>query len=226
MADVALIGADGAGKTTVARLLEAESAVPVAYIYLGVNAEASNQLLPTTRLLRWLKRRRNVVEDHGPPPAAATATADWRGVRRELKAAARLANRVAEEWYRLAVSARLQRRGVLVVYDRHYRADYVAHDMAGGVGLTWDRRLHGWLLRRYPEPDVVIFLDAEPEVLLARKGEGTIADLERRREDYRQVVATTHRSVTVDVSRPIDDVMAEVRAVVADLAGGAGSGRP
>ncbi|MGH3091699.1 MAG: hypothetical protein ACRDOG_05135, partial [Gaiellaceae bacterium] len=53
---VALIGPDGAGKTTVARRLEGSLEGPVKYLYMGVNPDASNHLLPTTRLAHALKR--------------------------------------------------------------------------------------------------------------------------------------------------------------------------
>ena len=46
---VALIGADGAGKTTVGRMLEQRSTLPVRYLYMGLNPAASNRMLPTTR---------------------------------------------------------------------------------------------------------------------------------------------------------------------------------
>ena len=49
MVTVALIGADGAGKTSVARALERSRDLPIKYLYMGINTEASNHMLPTTR---------------------------------------------------------------------------------------------------------------------------------------------------------------------------------
>jgi thymidylate kinase len=227
MTTVALIGADGAGKTTVARRLEAEGRLPVKYLYLGVNAEAGNHLLPTTRLNRWVKRRRGRVEDHGPPPAAPVrsiyvAPAARRRPRRALRAWARFANRVAEEWYRQAVAAWHERRGHIVVFDRHYLADFAAHDMSTDARLAPERRLHGWLLRHlYPAPDLVVFLDAPAETLLARKGEGSLADLERRRRDYLAVREASRHFVVVDAAQPLDGV---VEAVEHELRAFAGAG--
>ena len=54
---VALVGADGAGKSTVTRLLQtADLPRPVKTIYMGVNLEASSLMLPTTRALLLLRR--------------------------------------------------------------------------------------------------------------------------------------------------------------------------
>src|SRR5206468_11488099 len=56
---VALIGPDGAGKTTVSRRIEQSLPVPVKYIYMGVNTDASNVMLPTTRAIHALKDRKS-----------------------------------------------------------------------------------------------------------------------------------------------------------------------
>ena len=53
MVSIALVGADGAGKTTIARELERAADPPVKYIYMGVNTSASN-----VALLLMMKRQR------------------------------------------------------------------------------------------------------------------------------------------------------------------------
>ena len=52
---VALIGPDGAGKTTIARMLEERSPLPLKYIYMGENIGASNFALPTSRFLEYFR---------------------------------------------------------------------------------------------------------------------------------------------------------------------------
>ncbi len=56
MVTVALIGADGAGKTTIGHRLEKESTLPMKYIYMGENPESGNHTLPTTRMILKVKR--------------------------------------------------------------------------------------------------------------------------------------------------------------------------
>src|SRR3989304_4897316 len=68
MFSVALVGPDGAGKTTLCRRLEESFPIPVKYIYMGVSSEASNLMLPTTRLLRGLKRKLGVNQEQAGPP--------------------------------------------------------------------------------------------------------------------------------------------------------------
>ena len=215
MFTVALIGPDGAGKTTVARRLESSLDVPVKYLYMGVNPDASNHLLPTTRLAHALKRRRGAKPDtDGPPDPRRPAKAPppgIRGVSSTSRSLLRVANRLAEEWHRQLVASLYLRRGAIVVFDRHFFADYYVYDVVRNGSRSLARRIHGFALRRfYPRPDLVIYLDAPAETLLARKGEGTLESLARRRGDYLALARVMEHFHLVDASRPIDEVTDDV----------------
>lgn len=217
---VALIGCDGAGKTTVARALEREPGLSIRYLYMGVSAEASNRQLPTTRLANGIKRARGGGGSQHPLPAVVPAHASGRvrAARRSARAALRLANRLAEEWYRQLIAQAYRARGDIVVFDRHFVADYHAYDIAAS-GRTLARRIHGWVLSRaYPKPDLVVFLDAPPAVLHARKGEGTLASLTRRRAEY---LGLADRGLggafaVVSATQPLPAVVEEVATLIRD----------
>jgi thymidylate kinase len=216
-ATVALIGCDGAGKTTVARALEREAGLDVRYLYMGVSAESSNRQLPTTRLAHAVKRSRAAGTS---APARAARPGPVRRLRRATRSGLRLGNRLAEEWYRQLIAETYRARGEVVLFDRHFAADYHASDIAGG-NRPLARRVHGWLLdRAYPKPDLVVFLDAPPAVLHARKGEGTIESLGRRRAEY---FALADRGVggsfaVVEATQPLPRVVEEVATLIRDRA--------
>jgi thymidylate kinase len=218
---VALIGCDGAGKTTVARALERATGLPVRYLYMGVSAESSNRQLPSTRVAHAIKRRAAATRRHAPAQAGRAPAP--RGVRRACRSALRLANRLAEEWYRQLIAQALVRRGSIVVFDRHFLADYHPFDVAG-AGRPLSRRIHGWMLMHtYPRPDLVVLLDAPPEVLFARKGEGTLASLARRREDYlglTDAAGIDRPFAVVSATQSVDAVVADVAGIVREAAMG------
>lgn len=228
---MALIGVDGAGKTTVARALEGTLAIPAKYMYMGVNWEASDTLLPTTRLVRAIRRARGTVAEGGPPQRVDERRPGPlpKRVLGTVRGSLALANRLAEEWYRQLVVWSYVRKGVVVVFDRHFFSDYYAHDVVRQDGRPLGRRLHGFLLSRlYPKPDLVIFLDAPASVLRSRKSEGTLEALERRRNEYLELAERTPRFVTIDANEPLDAVIGKVAATIESFAvrGSATGDRP
>lgn len=212
MTDVALIGCDGAGKTTVADMLVASQPFPARYVYMGVNAASSNIALPTTKLVYRLKvrrvrrQRRDDGADDGSP-ISLHGLEHRRDGRGRLWAVARLLNRVAEEILRLGVSTWYQFRGYVVVYDRHFLFDYGS----AGKDVRATDRIHRWFLERvYPKPDLVLFLDAPSELLFARKPEVPVSYLDKRRNTYLRRAHLVDRFETVDASQAVDGVYREV----------------
>jgi thymidylate kinase len=214
---VALVGPDGAGKSTIsARLEQATLPAPVTTIYMGVNLEASTLMLPTTRLLLAAKRARggrpdlvaSSLRDVDEAPAAPSR-------RTAVRNTARMTVWMTEEWLRQLVALGQSLRGRIVVFDRHFFLDYYHADVEDGRRRGPAQRLHGWMLERvYPKPDLVILLDAPAEVLHARKPEATVAWLERRRQQYRELAPLVPEFVVVDVDRPLDAAVSEVVAAI------------
>jgi thymidylate kinase len=174
---VALVGPDGCGKTTIAR-----------------------------ELVRSLRKGTRDAAGRGPSGSRPRPRGLVRRAAAELRAVARLCNRLAEECYRQLLTWRYKRRGTVVIYDRHFYADFFGVMRRGGD--SWTVRLHLLFLEHlYPKPDLVLYLDAPPELLFARKGEGTLESIAALRADYRRLADVTSDFVTLDASAPLELVV-------------------
>ena len=189
-------------------MLCAGSTLRVKYLYMGINIEASNYALPTSRLVEYLRKRgdkkredRATASQPAPPRAKGS-------LRRSIWALGRLINRLADEWYRQIVSWAYQARGDIVLYDRHFLFDFLFEEPGE---QHFDQRWHQWFLTHlYPVPDLVIYLDAPAEVLFARKREKSVEELERRRQTFLRQSAKAPRFVQLDATQPLLKVYSDV----------------
>ena len=107
-------------------------------------------------------------------------------------------------WVRWLRRARAE--GV-VLFDRYHAdllVDPVRYRYGGSLALA---RLASRLM---PQPDLVCFLDAPPDVLLARKQEVAPEALRRARDAYLRLARSHPRFRVIDASRPLEQVVGEV----------------
>ena len=85
--------------------------------------------------------------------------------------------------------------------------------------MTGRPRVHAFFLQHlYPRPDLVLYLDAPPELLFARKGEGTLESLAALRADYQRLAEVTPHFVTLDASEPLELVVKQAAEAINLLA--------
>ncbi len=226
MFSVALIGGDGAGKTTIAKRLEESGQIPVKYLYMGMSAQSSERALPTTRLVLFIKRRsyRKLMEKEGKEPEERIPHYLYEyapAKRRPIWDTVRFLNRLAEAWYRQAISWRYQSRGYIVVYDRHFLFDTApVVSRSNNQKVAGPNRLLYQILNRfYPRPSLTVFLDAPPEVLFSRKGEASVEELGRRRHAVLEQGKVVKNFIVVDVTRSLGEVYEEVRDLIIEYSG-------
>lgn len=213
MVSIALIGGDGAGKSTLAHSLVERLPFPASYLYMGMNPQSSNVALPTTRLVHAARRR-------SLPETSRTGHVSLHSLRKNpdrgrLWRAARLFNRMAEETTRQLIAWRRERTGEVVISDRHFLFDFWS---TATKKRRLSDRLHMLFLRKVlPRPDLVIWLDAPSEVLYARKPEVSVEYLDERRRAFRSAGHEVDRFVHVDAARDLDTVYADVERLIIEF---------
>ncbi len=215
---IAVLGVDGSGKTTVTRTVRSwlGAEMDVMPIYFGTGGGRPSLILAPLKLMvplaQALLRRKPAgashgkVSDHPPGAAYSWLLALWAAVLS------------IEKRRKLAAAHRGAARGVVVVADR-YPQDQLASFNDGPL-LPRLRAVPDWLRRfearsyalaRHRPPDLVIRLNATPDVLARREPDMDRVVLAARTEAVRQLVFPDVPVIDVDATRPLDEVIRRVK---------------
>jgi thymidylate kinase len=226
MASVAIIGQDGAGKTTIANMVLEQLPYKMKYIYMGRNIESGNYSLPTSKIIHLYKvykfKKKHKISDSSIANKLSLHEIDKDrkiDTRGKVGATLRLLNRLAEEGYRMFISWSYQIRGYLVIYDRHFIFDFIPDKLDKSKNKKRiSTRIHNWALRNlYEVPSLIIFLKAPADVLYARKGEATIEHLNAKNEAFLEFGKKIKNFTSVDATQPVDKVFDDVRTKIKQL---------
>lgn len=191
---IALLAPDGAGKTTLAYNLLKEQFLRARLIYMGINLESSTVGFPTSK---WLRKRVKALENRKGIANKA--------ILKSLKMAA-YANRLLEQWYRVAVGIYYKASGRVVVFDRFVYDSHLA-----APAKTMGQKFRRWLLyHTCPPADATYLLDAPGEVLYNRKGEHSPEILEKQRQTFLSLQNSIPNMVIVDATHSADSVRTQI----------------
>jgi len=222
---VAVVGADGSGKSTLSRTLAASfgDRREVVHLYLGSGDGPSSWV-------RWpLKRIKRVLLGAEAPPARRRAVQQAAPRSLLIGRSAWALALAQEKRMKLRRAHRAAGRGALVVCDRYPQSqvpgliDGPLLDAWSASDSGWRRALARWERRPYErahalQPDLVIRLWVDEETAARR----------RPGHDHAELVARTRvveslrferaelGVVEMDANRPFDSVFAEARAAIAD----------
>jgi thymidylate kinase len=182
---IALLGPDGAGKTTLAKDLAGALPLRTRSIYMGFGARAQ-QGGPLVR--RWLAR------------LAMASAADAGTLRRRAYGVMRLLARLVLQSSRALVVRMHHALGRLVLLDRHTSESWLGAD--SDHAERWSRRVIGALC----PVDLVLVLDAPAHVLADRKQDQSLIELAAQRAAYSTLAVRLPDAVVIDAGRGVDEV--------------------
>ncbi|MGD0104514.1 MAG: hypothetical protein ABSC06_10800 [Rhodopila sp.] len=211
---IAMLGVDGSGKTTLTRTVRAwlGAEMDVMPIYFGTGGGRPSLILAPLKLMvplvRTLMRRKPAGASHGqisgraPGPVYACLLALWATVL------------AIEKRRKLTAAHRGAARGAVVVADRYPQDQLLSFN--DGPLLPRLRAVPAWLrrfearsyalARRLP-PDLVIRLDATPDVLARREPDMDRAVLVARTQAVKQLEFLDVPLVAIDATAPLDEVV-------------------
>jgi thymidylate kinase len=191
---IAIIGPDGAGKSAVIDAICEQ----FRFAFHRVNRF---HLRPKS-LRRESGAQRVVTDPHGKPP---------RGI---FLSVLKVLFLMADYWLGYALRiAPAMRRSQLIVFDRYVYDLLVDSKRVRYGGPVWLLRLAARLV---PHPNMVILLDAPPEVLWARKREVPFDEVVRQRGEYCKQARMLSFAKVVNAAQPFADVIRDVDCTIVD----------
>jgi thymidylate kinase len=106
---------------------------------------------------------------------------------------------------------RMKIKKELVLFDRYYHDYFV--DMER-YQYNLPKFLPRMFLFMIPKPDLLIILNASPEVIYERKKELTIEEIEDQQIKYKQIAKKEKKSVIVDANLPLDKVVDDITEII------------
>jgi thymidylate kinase len=191
---VSVLGPDGVGKSTVLEGLATAFSVPL---------RRRSLFHWRPQVLAKRKDNRPVTDPHGRSPRGSLASMAYLSVF------------FADCWagYLFVIKPRLVRAG-FVQFDRYFHDVLVDPRRYRYGGPQWFAKL---LCRLLPEPDLVILLDANEDLILSRKTELTRAEIQRQRKAYAELRFQRAKEVCVRTDAGIPQTLEASATAVAEF---------
>ncbi len=203
--DVAILGPDGAGKSTICSLLVNADRVSLPFKDVEHTLLYLRVLPPLAKTKSALLRQ--PIAEHG-----VSWDPHGRPGHTSFVSAFKFLYYTLDQWLGEIIRARPRlAKNVLLMRDRHLLEIVIDPKRYRYAGPMWLAR---WITRMMPKPDMVILLDADPQILQARKQEVSFAETVRQRNAYKEIIERMPNGYVIDAGQPLEQVLADVRATI------------
>jgi thymidylate kinase len=228
---IAILGADGSGKSTLTRVIGSWLAwkLEVRSLYFGYGDGPVSPLRRPLRALQRLyvrNRKPGRVSDRGTSSSDASAERGWTSAPKSVWRGLHAWSIVAEKRSRIRQARRARQSGWIIIADRYPQAQVMALSdgplLGGWTSHRWPalraiarRELQAYRELELVAPDLVIKLHVSPSVSASRKADGTIDDLGLRTDAVRRIrFLECTRVVDIDADQPLDSVILRAKQAV------------
>ena len=199
---LALLGPDGAGKTTLARLLLEKAAV---WKIFGRREYRYRRFH-----IPWLKRLTSKIKNTEVVNIDAEVRADGAIIPLgPVKATVYLIYLALEYILGYFYLNRFKMNGGLLIFDRYFYDYLVFEDF---------QRAPAWILRLLaklvPRPDALIYLQNDPEIIHARKPERSVQEIARQAKICEDLVALLPPAYTLQTSKDPEELVEEIKEII------------
>lgn len=218
---IAIVGGDGAGKTSAAKELSAWLAPSFRTIRVHLGRPPRSPLATAVRRSLSLGRRLGFVS--GTPLKPSSGVSDARDVPGNAWLIVRVLK--ARDRYRTYLQARrFAARGGIVISDRYPMSEIQLMDHPRGTSLLGTPGLKGVaralveLEQRYfdriTSPDLLVVLKVDPEVALRRRQHDEPAAIRARSSEVWNLEWDDSEACIIDAGRSKDEVLADIKSWV------------
>jgi thymidylate kinase len=186
--NIALLGPDGAGKTTIAKKL-LQLPFDSKYVYMG----RDQFIIPIQKIRnRWEKKE-----------------GAWKGKRYLLKEILVYCHRFIELYLRYLFRALpFYKRGYLIIYDRYL------YDLFVGKGINKRRIIHKLMYQLFPKPDIVFYLNVDPKIAFERKKEHSEKIIEQVSQEYKKLDGIIPELTTINANEKEKKVLGRILDII------------
>jgi len=225
--NLALIGTDGVGKSSISSALEKDLPFNVKNVYMGWGDAPNALLLPTSKWLAKKYPAQTIINDSnsvkGESDEGIVIGEDGKQLKPskninaksspflKIKRFISFSNEYFEQLARYSLARYYKFKGCIVIFDRYIYDQAVFNHCIQGDKVSTKNKVFEFIYKYFfPSADLTILLEADPVEINRRKDELEVDDIAARIKEYKIVCNEVKNFVIVDANQDLETVTADI----------------